>query len=234
LELPGDIFRHKLNVKLGRYRIRFHANSDFIAVQIAGNFDLDVCSTNRRDKVFQLHQNPLHVPAFPLLPVYSRDSDTDLREFLNSEALAQALNALQLTEHESMHFYRNAIELYLQRGSKDEVMSAVKIGCKLAEQFPAAKDSLDLTALPKKFEKLFGLIPKWALSDDEERSEMHEETSREVLQSFVATVSPYIPAINEYLDSFGDEPPPNAACTLGTLAECCLEAQIEIRGRHEE
>src|SRR5579862_4035983 len=84
LELPGDIFRHKLNVKVGRYRVRFHANSDFIVVNIAGNFDLDVCSINRRDKVFQLYQCPLHVPGFPSLPVYSRDSDTDLREFLNS------------------------------------------------------------------------------------------------------------------------------------------------------
>jgi hypothetical protein len=232
LELPGDIFRHKLNVRFGRYHVRFHANRDFIVVRIAGNFGLDVCSINRR--MVAQHQSPLHVLGFPSLPLYSPKSNTDLRQFLNSGALTQALNALQLTKYESLHFFRNAIDLYLQRESKDEVMSAVEIVCKLADQFPAVEDSLDLAALPAKFENLFGLIPKWALSDDDERSEMLEETSLELLQSLVATVSPYLHDIDEYLDSFGDEPPPDAAVTLGTLAECCLEAQIRIRGRHEE
>lgn len=232
LELPGDIFRHKLNVKLGRYSVRFHANSEFIVVRIAGDFGLDVCSINRR-KIAQ-YLNPLLVPGFPSLPVYSPKSDSDLRQFLNSAALIQALKALQMTKHESLHFYRNAIGLYLQRESKDAVMSAVEVVCNLAEQFPALEDNLDLTALPAKFETLFGLIPKWALSDDEERSEMLEETSLEALQSFVAIASPYLPDSDEYLDSFGDELPPEAAAPLGALAECCLEAQIEIRGRHQE
>lgn len=153
---------------------------------------------------------------------------------MNSAALAQALNSLQLTEHESLHVYGNGLVLYLQRDSRDEVMSAVEVACKFAEQFPGVEDSPDLARLPTKFKQLFGLIPKWALSDDEKRSEMLEETSLKALQSFVATVSPYIPAIDEYLDSFGDESPPEPAVTLGVLAECCLEAQIRIRGSQEK
>ncbi len=107
-------------------------------------------------------------------------------------------------------------------------MAAVDIACQLAEQFPRVGDSLDLGGLPAKFEGLRGLIPKWTLSDDEERSEMLQEASSAELKSFVATVSPHIPAIDEYLDSFGDEPPPEAAVALGALAECCLEAQTLI------
>ena len=108
-------------------------------------------------------------------------------------------------------------------------MAAIDIACQLAEQFPRVGDNLDLGGLPAKFESLLGLIPKWALSDDEKRSEMLQEASSDELKSFVATVSPQIPAIDEYLDSFRGEPPPEAAVTLGALAECCLEAQTLVR-----
>jgi len=193
LDLPGDIFRHKLDVTFGGREVEFLANSDFIVAQVAGNLDVDVCCINRRDNVFQLDQSPHHVPGFPSIPVYSRESDRDLRKLLNSAALTQALNALQLTRNESLHFYRNGLVLYLRRDSKDEVMSVVELACKLAEQFPAVEDSTDLAALPAKFESLLNLIPEWALSDDEKRSEMLEEKSIEALQSFVATVSPLYP-----------------------------------------
>ncbi len=233
LALPGDIFRHKLNITFEDHKITFYANGDFIAVTVAENLDVGVCSINRRDKVFQLDLSSFRVPGFQSFPVYSRQPEADLRQFLNSAALAKALSTLQLTEHESLHIYGSGVLLYLQRDSKDEVMSSVDIACKLAEQFPAVEESLDLAALPAEFENLFELIPKWALSDDEKRSEMLEEESLESLRKFVKTVSPYIPAIDKYLDSFGDESAPEAAVTLGTLAECCLEAQIRLRDAKE-
>jgi hypothetical protein len=233
LALPGDIFRHKLNITFEDHKVTFCANCDFIALTVAGNLDANVCSINRRDKVFQLDLSPFRVPGFESFPVFSRQPEADLRQFLNSAALAKALNALKLTERESLHIYGNGILLYLQRDSKDEVMSSVEIACELAEQFPTVEESLDLAALPAKFENLFGLIPKWALSDDEKRSEMLEEESLESLRTFVEIVSPYVPEIDRYLDSFGDESPPEAAVTLGALAECCLEAQIRLRDAKE-
>jgi hypothetical protein len=233
LALPGDPFRHKLNITFRGHNITLHANSDFIMVQVAADLDVDVCSINRRDRAFQLNLNQLHIPCFPSFHVYSRQFDTDLRQFLNSAALIQALNNLQLTEHESLHIYRNGLVLYLQRNSRDGVMSAVKVACELAEQFADVDDSMDLAGLPSEFETLLGLIPKWALSDDEKRSELLEGTSLEALRTFVAIVSPFIPAVDAYLDSFGDEPPP-AALTLGALVECCLEAQIRIRDSQDK
>ena len=234
LALPGDIFRHKLNITFEDHKITLHANGDFIVVKVAGNLDVDVCSINRRDKVFQLDLSSFRVPGFESFPVYSRQPEAGLRHFLNSAALATALNTLQLAEHESLHIYGNGILLYLQRDSKYGVMSAVEVACKLMGQLPAVDDSQDLTGLPADFENLFELIPKWALSDDEKRSEMLEEESLESLRTFVEIVSPYIPAIDKYLHSFGDESPPEAAVTLGTLAECCLEAQIRLRDPKEK
>jgi hypothetical protein len=232
LALPGDFFRHKLTINRRNRKTTLLANGDFIRAQVSGDFDVDAYSINRRDKVMQFEQSLLHVPGFPTLPVYSRQSDTDLRQFLNSTTLNQALDTLQLRENESLHIYRNGLVLYLQRGSRDEIMSAVEAACKLTEQLPASKDSLDLGALPAKFENLSDLIRKWALSDDEERSEMLAEKSLRELRVFVATVSPFIPAIDEYLDSFRPESPPMSAVALGTLAECCLEAQVRIRDLH--
>lgn len=229
LARPGDFFRHKLTIAVGKHKVTLRANGDFIAVEVAEDLDLDVCSINRRDKVFQLSRSPLHVLGFPSFPVYSRPSNTDLQQFLHSAALTRTLSLLQLAEHESLHVNRGGIVLYLQRDSRERVMAAIDIACQLAEQFPRVGDNLDLGGLPAKFESLLGLIPKWALSDDEKRSEMLQEASSDELKSFVATVSPQIPAIDEYLDSFRGEPPPEAAVTLGALAECCLEAQTLVR-----
>ena len=227
--LPGDFFRHKLNIAFGKHKVTLRANGEFIAVEVTEALDLDICSINRRERVYPLSQSPLRVPGFPSFPVFSRESNTNLWQFLRSAALTQALGRLQLTEHESLHVNRGGIVLYLQRDSTESVMAAVEVAWQLAEQFPQVDDNLDLSGLPAKFESLLVLIPKWALSDDEKRSEMLEETSLDELKSFAATVTPYIPAIDEYLDSFGDEPPPEAAAALGALAECCLEAQIVIR-----
>ena len=134
LALPGDIFRHKLNITLGDRKITLHANGDFITATVSGNLEWDVCSINRQDKVFQLDLIQSRVPGFESLPVYSRQPHTVLRQLLNSAALVKALNALRLTEQESVHIYRNGIGLYLQRDSKDGVLSAVEVARNLAEQ----------------------------------------------------------------------------------------------------
>src|SRR5437899_3270970 len=65
LALPGDVFRHRLNITFEGHKVTLHANSDFVVVQVAGSFGVDACSINRRDKVFQLDLNPLRVPGFP-------------------------------------------------------------------------------------------------------------------------------------------------------------------------
>lgn len=147
LALPGDFFRHKLTIKLSVHKIELLANGEFISVQVAGNLvDADLCSINRRDKVFQLVRNLLVEPSF-LFPVYSRRADTDLRQFLSSAALSQALNRLQLTEDESLHIC-NEIVLYLKRNSKNDVMLAIEAACQLAEHLVknVEKEQLDRTA----------------------------------------------------------------------------------------
>jgi hypothetical protein len=88
--------------------------------------------------VFQLKQNFLRIPGFPSMLVLSRQSDTVLRQLLNSAPLIQALHAFQLTERERLHIYRDGLVLYPQRDSTDKVLSAVEVAYRLTKQLPTA------------------------------------------------------------------------------------------------
>ena len=231
LALPGDIFRYKLDIGCKGHKVTLRANGEFVVIEMTGSFDVDVCSINRRDQVFQLESSSSRIPGFSSLPVFSRQPDTDVAQFLRSKALQRALIALQPTNTESVHFYRNGIVVYLCRDSHDQVMFAIEVLCTLAEEMPTLDKKFDEVVLPAQFEGLSDLVRKWAAGDDEARSELIAHASREVLECFVTSVMPYIPAINDYLGSFGTENPPEAAVALGTLAECAMEAQLRLQSR---
>lgn len=226
LPLPGDIFRHKVNITFAAHKIRLRANGEFVVVEVPGNLDVDVLSINRQDKVFQLERYPFNIPSFPSLEIFASNTDDNLRQFLASPILSLALSTLRLKQDESLHIYRNGPVLYLKPASPDEVLSAVKTLCDLVESLPPFDDSVDFEGLPAKFKKLFPLIREWAQPDDEIRSELLEQKSEAVLRKFVAAVEPHIPSINEYLDSFREQAPPEAAVALGRLAECATEARL--------
>jgi len=169
LALPGDIFRHKLDIERKGHKITVHANGEFMVIKVSGSFDVDVCSINRRDQVFQLENSSTRIPGFSSLPVFSRQSDTDVAQFLKSKGLQRALIALQPTGTESLHIYRNGIVVYLHRQSHDQVMFAIEALCTLVEEMPALGRKFDQVVLPAQFEGLSDLIRKWAVGDDEAR-----------------------------------------------------------------
>ena len=144
--------------------------------------------------------------------------------------MSHALTTLRLKPDESLHIYRNGPVLYLKPASTDEVLSGVKTLCDLVQRLPSFDGSVNLDGLPPEFKMLSPLIREWAELDDEIRGELLEQKSDAALRKFVAAVEPHIPSINEYLDSFGKEPPSEAAAALGRLAECATEARL-ILGR---
>ena len=137
LALPGDIFRHKLTLNIGSRRVTMFANGEFISAKIAGDFEVDVCSINRRDKIMALGLVEARVLGFEYLSVYASKTQVRLDQLLHSVALIEALNGLDLAEAESVHFYRNGIALYLQRDSPDKLLLAVEMACKLADRLDA-------------------------------------------------------------------------------------------------
>jgi hypothetical protein len=142
----------------------------------------------------------------------------------------------QLKDKESLHLYADAIDFYLQRSSVSEIISAIEVTCGLAEQLPAGNDDqdVDLDVLPSKFKVLIPFIRKWGVTDDLERSELLEKASRKTLERLVQLVTPHLSSIDEYLNSFGEEPLSEAAIALGALAECTVEAQLQIGHQNSE
>jgi hypothetical protein len=233
LALPGDIFRHKLGITVAGHKVTLRANAEFVVAEIPADIDVELVSINRRDKLFQLKETSLRVPDFPELKVFSRSSSEDIKEFLGLPSLRQALGKLRLKQAESLHIYRNGPVLYSQPESSEEILQAVEAVCDLVEKLPPLDDTAELNTLPREFKKLFPLMRTWAISDDELKSEILERKSRKELAEFVAAVEPYFPAINEYLDSFGDRAHSEAAVALGRLAECAADAKI-ILGENQE
>lgn len=231
LPLPGDIVRHKVDITFAAHKIRLRANGEFVVVEVPCNLDVDVLSINRQDKVFQLEPCPFKIPKFPSLEIFASNTGDNLRQFLASPILSLTLSKMRLKQDESLHIYRNGPVLYLKPASPDEVLSAVKTLCDLVESLPSSDDSLDLEGLPAEFKKLSPLIREWAEPDDEIRGELLEQKSEVALRRFVAAVEPHIPAINEYLDSFRQQAPPEAAVALGRLAQGATEARLILEGR---
>jgi hypothetical protein len=230
LPLPGDIFRHKVDIAYAAHRVRLRANGEFVVAEIPGSLDVDVLSINRQDKIFQLEPSRFKVPSFPALQIFASSIGDTLRQFLASPSLTLALTALRLKDAESLHICRNGPVLYFKPESPDELLSAVDALCDLVGKLPSSEAGVNLDALPPEFKKLSSLIHEWAEPDDELRSELLERKSKAALKKFVAAVEPHIPSINVYLDSFKEEAPPEAATALGALAECASEARL-ILGR---
>lgn len=231
LPLPGDIFRYKIDVTLAGHKVRFRANGEFVVVEVRANLDVDVLSINREDKVFQLQRCPFTIPSFPSLEIFASSARDELKRFLASPSLILALSAVRLKQDESLHIYRNGPVLYLKPASSAEALSAAKALCELVEGLPSSDDRVDLEGLPVGFEKLWHLIREWAESDDETGSELLEQKSESALREFIATVEPHILAINGYLDSFGEQAPPESATALGRLAEYAIEAKLILEKR---
>jgi len=234
LEQPGDFFRCELKATIAGHKVKLRSNKRFIVAEASVRFS-GCSSINRKDIVMGLSKKDITIPGFPSLPVWSNQSKNELMHLLNSKALGKALAKLQLKDQESVHIYKNLIMVYLQRTSSKEILSAIMAMCDLAhcisDTVKTDRNDFETSVLPVQFKDLIKLFPKWAESDDVKRGEIIESASTLSLKKLVSTVEPKLQAINEYLDSFKNSPPSEAATALGTLAECCLEAQTELRGR---
>ena len=69
-------------------------------------------------------------------------------------------------------------------------------------------------------------FPRRNIQDDCEREQLMEETSQKQKVKLLNTVNPLMNTINQFLDSFGDEPLSHEAILLGNLAELISELQI--------
>jgi hypothetical protein len=116
------------------------------------------------------------------------------------------------------------VRVYLRRPNKDRVMAIIHAVIDLMPHDTAGRTPAEFATFPDALRPLVPLIAKWAIEDDEERSRKLRRCAKSTRQRLANAVVPLLPAIDQFLDSFGANPP-EEACALGTLAQAALEAQ---------
>ena len=229
----GQPFIRKTAYVKDASRIRFKANNDFLQVQLLFGLGLELISINRTNQNDFLHpagELALGHRKYPLFTVRGSLS-TKQAELLENLSFRQFLERCSLTTEESAHLSAADLRLYLWQPSTERTLEVIDAALDFVKTLVSQPTEIDFAELPEQFKSLIPLIQSWGISDDVQRDERREEASRTTLETVVAQVKPLLPAINSYLDSFGDEPLPEAATALGALAEFVAETELELQKR---
>lgn len=213
-------------------RFTLRVNDEFISIDVDAPFAGNIlCSFGRKPRLYPSFTENSAFSAIFGIPVFldAGSMSLDAPSILSRPSILECVRKLRLAERESLHIRNGQASLYLQRYERDHVDQTISILKILLAELPQSVESkVDLRQLPAEFHSLIPIIAKWAVSDDEERSERLAKASSRTRQKLIATVTPHFKSINHYLDSFGDEPLPEHACMLSALAECAAELQVAL------
>jgi hypothetical protein len=227
--IPPDRFIRKVSYKVDDFKIMLCVNA-----RIEGAFDNSVICSFVNNQVFDSKKSASEAVCkeygFKVFVNSSYEESTI--SFLQNPSFKNYINLLRLSPKESLHIGEGWASLYLQRFKCKDVLYTLDTLYQLLSLIPPAKDTpINFEGLPEKFKTLIPGIKRWAVPDDNNRSEKLAKASSKTLTRLVNTVSPYFTKINQYLDSFENRPLPEHAIYLGTLAECATEAQLILKAR---
>lgn len=146
-------------------------------------------------------------------------------ELYESGVLGLLLKIIDPHDGEEINVSQRLVRVYLRGPSVDRVMAIIHGVIDLMPHDTAA----EFATFPEALRPLVPLMTKWAIEDDEERSRKLRRCTQSARQRLVDAVVPLLPAIHQFLDNFGANPP-EEACALGTLAQAALEARSLISG----
>lgn len=225
-------FRELLVKDYKGYKVEINEFMSLFELQINSGPDFSF-SVNIPNKIF-VYNTPTSINDFPY-KVYFREYDNDTHPLSNKKfpkswhPVVQKISELKLTEKEGLFFYENAIQLALSPNRDlnfilDDFIDLIN---KNADVFrKEITERIYSKNIPENLRPLIPLLKKWSIPDDSEREQLMEETSEKQKRKLIKTVWPYMAEINEFLDSFGDEPLSYGACLLGNLAEFVSELQV--------
>lgn len=88
-----------------------------------------------------------------------------------------------------------------------------------------------MIGLPGEFSDLIPVLDEWSTADLALRMDRLCSASAADLSALAERVLPRLPAIDAYLNSYGDHPLDEPARGLLRLAECALDARHELSAR---
>jgi hypothetical protein len=237
--IAGYPLTRQLRVKCGNYRIDLAASPEYLGIRLHGKFTAPAISINRPEANYPLgYQTRVEDlrNADSAWPVFVRAAEKQselLETALHSATLLNAVRLLLKEPYETLHIHNEGVNLYFKPPSVEEVQTAIEALTSLIGDVGRAipENPLDRSAFPGQFEDLLPLVRRWGILDDGDRDALLAKSSPVAIRRLVNSVGPHLPAINFYLDSFGDQPVSEAACALGALAECTVEAQLALAAK---
>lgn len=166
-------------------------------------------------------------------PLFSADSDrSDPRPWLADAGHRRLVDALPLDGARQLEVVRNVLHWHGMAEDLDTEPSVLDQLVLLADALPKDGDGQPVVSgtLPADLEILRKLIPKWALSDDEARTDRIARASDSSLLALWTSASPRLSAIDLFIE---DAEPSSLelAASLGDLAQAALEARTELESR---
>jgi hypothetical protein len=156
-------------------------------------------------------------------------SDNEFKAFWNIFSLK--ITELNLYENESVFItgYNVSLVLNSQRNLIISINDSIDIiNSHLSIFYKTKIERIFKKNIPENLRPLIPLLKKWTIPDDSEREQLMEETTEKQKKKIVNKVYPYMTEINEFLNSFGDNPLSHEAILIGNLAELVSEIQITM------
>jgi hypothetical protein len=209
----------------------------FIKIKVNSDFTLSINNPNRlspidqeidvNDTPYKLYILKESYNSFIKGHRYNPFLSKNFRAFW--EYFIITINDLNLFEYETVSIREDYIGLSLDSNRNiipiiDDIIELISSNEKIFKK--TIKLDIKSKNIPENLRPLFPLLKKWSIGDDVDREQLIEETGENQKKKLVSTVYPFMKEINEYLDSFRDEPLTEEAMLIGNLAELVSELKI--------
>jgi hypothetical protein len=232
--ISGEPFTTLLRFTFRGKKIKLFANHDYLDLVLATNLQLEPLSINQAEKGGPPYEFAAEItfghrrcPIFT--PSGSISSDQD--GLLKSDQCSELIRILDIQEGEGIHVSKSEISIYIHARSPESFHKSLDAALNLLARFETAPSTRSFQAMPQEFRILIPLIEAWATSNDVDRNALIEDADRSTLESLVSCVEPAIKPINDFLNSFGEQPLDDAAMALGQLVEAAEEAKLRLQSR---
>jgi hypothetical protein len=221
----GRILTHRVRAFHRGHQIELLADQELMLVDIEadyGQFTLFYINPRKRhslwgEPIFTMRVADVEYQGFN----YPGELTPEQSFLIESGTLRHLLEKINPQDGEEINISQRLVRVYLRTPNTDRVNAVI---CSVMDLMPHERASKERYAeLPIALRPLIPLIPKWGISDDEERWQKIKRSRQSTRQKLVSAVIPHIPAVNQYLDSLGENPP-LYACELGDVVQAALEA----------
>jgi len=233
--LPGGVtLTRQLRAPYRGHRVDLHANHDWVLADIEaryGQFRLFYINPRAGQSRYGAPACTVDVSGVEH-PVFNYHGELSppQADLVESGVLERLLSVIDPQEGEEINISQRLVRVYLRRPSTQRVMAVIHAVMDLMPHESDWNEGRTIEEIPVALRPLIPLVSRWAISDDKERWQKLNRCAPSTRQKLVGAVVPLIPAINQFLETFGDSLP-EEACAFGDLVQAALEAQSLLAER---